>query len=257
VLAPVAVAALWLGGPFFAVLVLVGAALGAWEWGRLCGQGRLGSAGILVIVAIVAAVLCAAAGWPAVALAIAVLGALAVFAAARAAGAATPALSALGVLWIGIPCVALLWLAATPVYLASAAADGRSTLLWLFALVWATDIGAYAAGKTIGGPRLAPRMSPSKTWAGLVGGIVAAGLVGLVTSLVLSTASFSLVLVSAALAVVEQFGDLAESVVKRRFGVKDSSALIPGHGGMLDRVDGLLAVTPVVALLSLLEKAAF
>jgi phosphatidate cytidylyltransferase len=130
---------------------------------------------------------------------------------------------------------------------------GRATLFWVLAVVWATDIGAYVVGRALGGPRLAPRWSPHKTWAGLAGGVVCAALTGWATAAWLETSpALAVALVSAGLAVIEQFGDLAESVAKRRFGVKDSSGLIPGHGGLLDRLDGLLAVIPVVALLTLI-----
>ncbi len=149
---------------------------------------------------------------------------------------------ALGAVWVAVPCVLLLWLARPGI-------AGRGTVLWLFAVVWATDIGAYVFGRAIGGPRLAPTWSPNKTWAGLVGGMVCAGIVGWATTLILASVTvLPLVAASAGLAIVEQFGDLAESVAKRRFGVKDSSGLIPGHGGLLDRLDGLLAVIPAVAL---------
>src|SRR5207237_10472818 len=102
-------------------------------------------------------------------------------------------------------------------------------------------------------PRLAPSLSPSETWAGMIGGIGCAALAGWAMSRLVDVPALPLVLVSAGLAIVEQFGDLAESVAKRRFGVKDSSGLIPGHGGLLDRLDGLLAVVPAVALLTLLS----
>jgi phosphatidate cytidylyltransferase len=128
------------------------------------------------------------------------------------------------------------------------------------ALVWATDTAAYIAGRGIGGPRLAPRISPNKTWAGLAGGVVGAALVGLVASLLrdapadvgLPGEMWRLVALSGVLALVEQAGDLVESAVKRHFGVKDSGNLIPGHGGVLDRVDGLIAVSLAVAGLSAL-----
>ena len=147
---------------------------------------------------------------------------------------------------MALPCIILLWLV-------QSGSASRGTLFWVFAVVWATDIGAYAAGRQMGGPLLAPRWSPRKTWAGLGGGIICAALAGWATAGVLgATPVLPLVLVSAGLAIVEQFGDLAESVAKRRFGVKDASSLIPGHGGLLDRLDGLLAVIPAVALLTLL-----
>ncbi|HYZ42266.1 MAG TPA: phosphatidate cytidylyltransferase, partial [Stellaceae bacterium] len=148
--------------------------------------------------------------------------------------------------WVALPCVCLLWLAHD-------GPTGRAPLLWVLAVVWATDIGAYAVGRTVGGPRLLPRWSPRKTWAGLAGGTLCAALAGWATALLFEISpALPLVLVSAGLAIVEQFGDFAESLAKRRFGVKDSSGLIPGHGGLLDRLDGLLAVIPVVALLMLI-----
>ncbi len=130
-------------------------------------------------------------------------------------------------------------------------ADGRVTMLWVLLLVTATDTGAYFAGRSIGGPKLAPRVSPKKTWAGLIGGMAAAALVGAgVTVAWGGEGVITVALVSAALAVVAQIGDLSVSKAKRSFGVKDSSNLIPGHGGVLDRLDGYLTVAPAVALIS-------
>jgi phosphatidate cytidylyltransferase len=244
---PAAIAAVWFGSPWFPALVIVAGGLMAWEWARLCAAGRIGPDGALAIAVVAAAALLAALGHWRAAVACTVLGAAAVLAAGMLRHEQEARLRAIGPLWLGIPCVALLWLAADP-------ETGWRTIFWVFAVVWATDIGAYAAGRTIGGPKLAPRISPSKTWSGLLGGVICAGVFGFLAARLLGNPSGMVVLpVSAGLAVVAQLGDLAESAAKRKFGVKDSSGLIPGHGGLLDRLDGLLAVAPVVALLSLLE----
>ena len=154
----------------------------------------------------------------------------------------------LGAVYVGLPCLAMLWIRGD-------AQPGLDTLLWTLALVWSVDTGAYLAGRTIGGPRLAPSISPKKTWAGFVGGLLAAALVGVLGALWLGLQNWwPLAVIAAVLAVVEQGGDLAESAFKRRFGVKDSSNLIPGHGGVLDRVDGLLTVLVAVAGLMIVTK---
>jgi phosphatidate cytidylyltransferase len=245
-LAPVPVAAIWFGPPWLPLVTAGAAAIMAWEWGRLSRHGRFGRVGAVLVGAVLAAVAAAATGWPRVAISIAVSGAGAVFWAARQQRDGAPLWTACGVPWIALPCTALLWLA-------RAYPTGRATLLWLLAVVWSTDIGAYAVGRTCGGPPLAPRWSPRKTWSGLAGGTASAALAGWATAAWLGISPrLPLVAVSSALAIVEQFGDLAESRAKRRFGVKDSSGLIPGHGGFLDRLDGMLAVLPVVALLTLI-----
>jgi phosphatidate cytidylyltransferase len=114
-------------------------------------------------------------------------------------------------------------------------------VLWLFAVVWAEDTGAYFAGRLIGGPKLAPRISPNKTWAGAVGGTVAAIIAGSAVVILAGIEWKAMhALVAFVVSVAAQIGDLIESAIKRRFGVKDASALIPGHGGMMDRVDGFL-----------------
>ena len=198
VAAPVALAAVYFGSPFFEILIAFAALILAFEWSRLC-KGR--------VVWLVT-----------------------------------------GLIYIVVPCWALLDLRADP-------AHGRDTLLWLFAVVWAADTGAYAFGRLIGGARLAPVISPNKTWAGLIGGIGMAGAAGGMTSLILDTTGlFSLTGWSAALGAVSQGGDLAESWVKRHFGVKDTGAILPGHGGLFDRVDGLLAAAVAVALIEASAK---
>ena len=232
-------------GPLaWAVLVGVMGALMAWEWARLCSNGRLTRAGMGTMLIAPAAVTAAAIEDVGAGLIVVAAGTLLVAAAGRLEPASNSNWLALGVPYIGLPCLALGWLRAMPEH-------GLLTLLWVLGLVWATDTGAYIAGRKIGGPKLAPRISPNKTWAGLFGGMAAAGLVGLGLSVVVPDVSPWLAMpLGAVLAVVEQIGDLFESAVKRRFGAKDSSNLIPGHGGVLDRVDGLLTVSLAVSALS-------
>lgn len=152
----------------------------------------------------------------------------------------------IGALYVGLPIFALL-------LIRHQKPDGLVYALWALALVWATDIGAYFAGRSIGGPKLAPRVSPNKTWAGLIGGIVAASLLALAMHLAYGL-PLRLTLATPLLAVLAQLGDLYESHLKRRAGVKDSGDLIPGHGGFLDRLDGVVPVAPVAALLVILPQ---
>jgi phosphatidate cytidylyltransferase len=124
-------------------------------------------------------------------------------------------------------------------------------IFWLLLVVWGTDIGAYFAGRSLGGPKLAPRFSPNKTWSGLAGGAATAALVGLVAAIWMPVMPMLLLAIgSAMIAVVAQIGDLFESSLKRQFDAKDSSNLIPGHGGLLDRIDGVLAASLAVAAIA-------
>ena len=144
-----------------------------------------------------------------------------------------------GVPYVVLPITALLALRMLP--------NGELLTLWALASVWATDIGAYFAGRLIGGPKLMPRLSPNKTWAGLGGGMVAALLVGLAFAR-WGGVPMLLALGGPLWAVVAQAGDLFESGLKRQAGVKDSGDLLPGHGGVLDRLDGVVPVLPLVVL---------
>jgi phosphatidate cytidylyltransferase len=156
-----------------------------------------------------------------------------------------PALGlAAGILYIGLAGLAL-------IELRHDTEAGRQNVLFLFLVVWASDIGAYAAGRTLGGPKLAPAISPSKTWSGAAGGLLASVVVGVAAAMAMAPGSvWRAALVAALLGLATQAGDLLESWIKRRYHRKDSSGLIPGHGGVLDRLDGLLAAAPVAALLS-------
>jgi len=159
-------------------------------------------------------------------------------------GGTSPVKLGFGLAYVAPACAALFWLRAD-------AQAGFANVLFLLLVVWASDIGAYAAGRMFGGPKLAPAISPGKTWSGAAGGLVCAMLVGVAASRLDTGAASHAALVAAVLGVLAQAGDLLESGLKRHFGVKDSSRLIPGHGGLLDRLDGVLAAAPAAALLAL------
>ena len=151
-----------------------------------------------------------------------------------------------GFIYIALPSFALLVLRWT----------WAALVLWLMLVTWATDIFAYFAGRSIGGPKLAPKISPNKTWAGLIGGMAGAAIVGALAAnfFGLGAPFFWL---GAPMGLIAQLGDLYESAVKRRYGVKDSGTILPGHGGVLDRLDGLLpvAVATLIILIATLAAA--
>jgi len=134
--------------------------------------------------------------------------------------------------------------------------QGFSAIMLVLLVVWATDIGGYFAGRGIGGPKLWPRVSPNKTWAGAIGGFVTSLLVALGFSLLGLSKAVPLLVLAAALSIAAQCGDLFESAVKRHFGVKDSSHIIPGHGGILDRLDGFVAAIVLAAIVGFLRYGA-
>lgn len=241
VLIPIVLAALWFGSPYWDLLIAAAGAAMSWEWSRLTGGG-FGRPGWLAMLAVLASLAAERLVGPVAAIASLAIGAGLVATVVIAAGTTRRALwLAAGVAYVGLPSLAMLWLQQEP-------GLGFATVLWLLVLVWAIDSAAYAVGKAIGGPKLIPRVSPNKTWAGLIGGAAAAAIVGYVAARWQGqTDPWLLAGLSALLAVVEQAGDAVESAVKRHFGVKDSSGLIPGHGGMLDRVDGLVAISLAVA----------
>jgi phosphatidate cytidylyltransferase len=239
ILAPAAMLCIWLGEVPWTAMVAVAIAVMTWEWVHLCGRHVRALPGLAVPAAVLlaAAVAVADRHMLALALLVAAFGVLTALATRRL---------ALGVLVIGLAGIALIWLRGDN-------DSGRANVVFLFLVVWASDIGAYLAGRLLGGPRLAPAISPSKTWAGAVGGLAAALATGLAAAAWLQPAPAAAVLAAAGLlGIATQAGDLLESGLKRSFGVKDSGRLIPGHGGLLDRLDGLLAAAPVAAGLALL-----
>ncbi|MEM7225872.1 MAG: phosphatidate cytidylyltransferase, partial [Pseudomonadota bacterium] len=214
----------------------------------LCGQGRVGPAGRLTVAATALPVIAAALGhydlvpWI-------LLAGLVVTLVVAWRGAEGPApWYGLAIVYISLACIGFIWLRRLP-------GEGRELIFWLILVIWIADTGAYAAGRLIGGPKLAPKISPGKTWAGLFGGLLAAALLGVVLALFQDSGGpVKLGLLSGALALVAQGGDLLESMVKRRFGAKDSGSLIPGHGGILDRVDSLLLASVVLAAVVWLDR---
>jgi len=246
VLAPLALGAVWFGDFWMLALVALAAGIMTHEWQSVTfgAADPFGVAIAGVAVAGLAAAIILPQLWPMTAPMAGLLAPGLIAVSARARGNA-PGQALLGACYVVLPCIALVWLRAEPV-------NGRIAVIWLLLSVWATDTGAYAAGRMIGGPKLAPRISPNKTWAGLLGGMAAAGLVGALTARWSGLAGgLELALAGMVLAVVAQAGDLTESAWKRRYGVKDSGHLIPGHGGLLDRVDGLLFAALGAAILAL------
>lgn len=242
VLAPVAVGAAYLGGLWFLLFWTIASVGVLWEWLHLVagGEGRativVGTAAVLL-----AALLMAAAG-PAPAFAVALIGA--------AAAAAFAPRGQRGWHTAGVIYAVLMLL--PPLVLRSDGQAGFAALILLFAIVWSTDIFAYFIGRALGGPRLWPAISPKKTWSGSIGGTLAAAAVGGVVAtgagVRLGIAFFGVCIL---LSVVSQGGDLFESAMKRRFGAKDSSHVIPGHGGLMDRLDSFAAAAIVALVIGL------
>ena len=248
ILAPVVLGLTYLGGWYFAALLAVAAVAMAFELSTLLPGITTTMRIMLAGVALIAIGLTAIGG-PFVAL----LATLAGLTFAVAAGIVTGA-SLLSLViafpYLVLPLIALVWLRLDATY-------GLIGIFWLLFAVWATDTFAYFAGRGIGGPKLAPSLSPNKTWAGLIGGMFGAALIGFITSVWFGLGSPALLaLVSAVIAVVAQAGDIFESALKRRAGVKDSGKLIPGHGGILDRVDGLVTAALAAGLIGALHTGA-
>jgi phosphatidate cytidylyltransferase len=225
------------------IFILATGAIVAWEWARLCGGGQLTLHGWVAVGAIVGALFAGCLGHHGVAAAIAVLAALGL------AGSLIPGRSPAAV-WLPSGVVYLVAAGLGLLFLRDRPEDGWQIIFWLLAVVWATDTGGFLAGRTLGGPKLAPTFSPNKTWSGLAGAMLAAGVVGAaVGSFWPGRDGLMLGLTSLGLALIAQAGDLFESRLKRQFGAKDSSHLIPGHGGLLDRVDGVLSAGLAVSLI--------
>lgn len=238
-----ALAALYLGGDVFALFWLLAAFAVSWEW-----QGLIGGEMRLARVALGGASLAAAAAFASYGAGRFAVAVLLLFAAVLGAlaGPGRRLWASAGVVYAGS-------LVVSACLLRQSAQFGALAIAWLFAVVWATDVMAYFGGRVIGGPKLWPRVSPGKTWSGTLVGVTSGALLGLVVARLAEApgaiAMGPLFLIGLGAAALAQAGDLFESWVKRRFGVKDSSRLIPGHGGVMDRLDGFIFASAFAALL--------
>jgi phosphatidate cytidylyltransferase len=237
VLIAVALASMWLGGPIFAALIAGATLVMFAEWAVMHRLGRgVRLAGLALLAGVIILMQLVSAGQAVVALA-GGAGLLGLFTRRLQKGAGF--WTAAGILYCGVPAVALIWVRGLSL--------GFEATIFLLVCVWATDIVAFFTGRAIGGPKLAPSISPNKTWAGAVGGIVGAMVIGGgMAAAYLAQRNgigagyfFGL---AGALAVLSVLGDLVESGLKRHAGVKDSGTLLPGHGGVMDRLDGLVPV---------------
>lgn len=237
VLAPVTLGVLYYGSPYVEIMALVFGGMMAWEWSNMVPNKRSSVYGVVYAAVMVWAV--AANSFCAIFL---VIFGAALVVWLKAKDEAHRRLLTLGVFYISVGLGSLIWL----YHLV-----GFYDTLWFLVMVWSMDIGGYLVGSTVRGPKLAPKISPNKTWSGLLGGMMLAALVSMGLSYVFSSLDnrYFYAGLGAAVALVAQIGDLAESAIKRYLGLKDSSNLIPGHGGAFDRIDGLIFSAPLVFLL--------
>lgn len=154
-----------------------------------------------------------------------------------------------GLAYIVIPMSSLIYIKSTE--------NGADVIFWLFLIVWTTDIAALIFGKTFGGPKLAPTISPNKTWSGAFGGFFSSIFIGLLSSVIFKGSATSFIIFAGFISIAEQCGDLLESKFKRYFNVKDSGNIIPGHGGIMDRIDGLTFVAPIIAIVVMFSNNIF
>lgn len=240
VLAGAGIAAAWLGGPWLAGVCGAAVVAMSYEWARMSEPDAIGAAFSFALVGSLGAVLLSS--WQFLWYAVGWMALCAIASAFRRRTLAGVIETAGGAIYIGLPAAVFLWLR-------NRAPEGLETILALFAIIWAADIFAYFCGKAIGGPKVAVGLSPNKTWSGIVGGTLAGAAAGYGCGYLFHVdpdLHVSWLLIGALIGFTGLMGDLFESFLKRRFGVKDASRLIPGHGGVLDRIDSLMAATLLV-----------
>jgi len=245
VLAPLAIGIAYVGGVFWIALVTL-AVIGLYvEWLMVIGLAREMRVVACGIVALAIAGVCLAMGRIEIALVILGIGLL-----------ATPLIAPERRNWVAAGFLYAAAAQTASILVRFDAAKGFVALMFVLLVVWVTDSGGYFAGRGIGGPKLWPRVSPKKTWAGAIGGFAAGLIVAACFAALDLGRTGPLLLLGGMLSIVSQLGDLFESAVKRRFGVKDSSHVIPGHGGLLDRLDGLVAAIVAAAIFGFLRGGA-
>ena len=236
IMIPIVIGALQSGHPYVDILVFIVGAMLSWEWAHMVPNRNAPFYATAYTASLSAAVLL---NCPAAVAALVAGASLLVWFKAR--GEERRNLLTLGVPYISVGIGSLIWLFGTV---------GFVTTLWFLIMVWCVDIGGYVVGCNLKGPKLAPKISPNKTWSGLIGGVVFSVAASVVFSHLFSLHANALfyAVFGGVIAVIAQIGDLVESYIKRSIGIKDSSNLIPGHGGVFDRVDGLIFTAPLVAL---------
>jgi phosphatidate cytidylyltransferase len=244
VLAPLALGTAYLGGWPFALFWSLAAIGVFWEWSALVAGSERRSVVMVGGAALVISLVLAAAGR--------LMGAGIVTVLGTAATAPIAPAQQRGWVAAGVPYAGAIGIA--PIALRSDGEGGFVALMLLFAIVWTTDIMAYFLGRLIGGPKLLPQVSPKKTWSGAISGLAAAVLAAIAVARVAGLSGlYSIAVVAAILSAVAQAGDLFESRLKRKFGAKDSGHLIPGHGGLMDRLDGFVVAAAVAALIGIVR----
>ncbi|HKQ95944.1 MAG TPA: phosphatidate cytidylyltransferase [Aestuariivirgaceae bacterium] len=247
ILIPLVVLVVWLGSYWFEAIVTLLALLMAREWVKLALRGDNIQLALHLAAALVAPLL-ATRIEPSIGLAIVAGLWAASIVRQQLQGREHSLWSIVGVPYVALPAMAFVLLRASDQF-------GFIAVSWVLVVVWSADTAAYFAGRIFGGPRLWPRISPKKTWAGMAGAIVGGALASLLAAAFFGVhAPIPMLVVGGALGAIEQGGDLFESALKRHAGVKDSSRLIPGHGGMLDRVDGLVAAVFCAVLLGIARE---
>lgn len=249
ILAPIAVVALYFGGLYFTLFIAIAAIAMCFEWCKTSFKSNIPIYMVMTALSVMISLYLAQSGFMEEAFLVLLISSAGIFAATwlRRDRKEWKG-SFLGPLYIGIPVISL-------VALRSQHESGFALTVGLFFVVWATDTGAYFAGRSIGGPKIAPSISPNKTWAGLIGGMICAALIAVLCTLYLLQTDISIVVAGVAgalLAALAQMGDFAESGWKRYFKIKDASNIIPGHGGVLDRLDGVLFVAPALYLMNVM-----